>query len=189
MSEVIDVYDFDKTIYDGDSSLDFYIFILKRRPWLLIYLPYQLLHAALFILKLEERTKFKSNFFVYLRGVKGINLLVDRFWETHYWKIKHWYLEQDHSHDVIVSASPAFLLEPAFTKLKAKALIATSMNSATGQITGNNNRGIEKVVRLKELIKEPVIRKVYTDHKSDSPLMELAQEKYLVKGMKIIRLN
>ena len=36
----MNVYDFDKTIYDGDSSVDFYKFSLKRHPklarlWLL----------------------------------------------------------------------------------------------------------------------------------------------------------
>ena len=31
MIVIFNVYDFDKTIYDGDSSLDFYLFCVKRK--------------------------------------------------------------------------------------------------------------------------------------------------------------
>ena len=34
-------YDFDKTIYDGDSTIDFYIYSLKRNITLIRYLPIQ----------------------------------------------------------------------------------------------------------------------------------------------------
>ena len=36
-------YDFDKTIYDGDSSTDFFIYMIIHRPYLLIFLPYFLM--------------------------------------------------------------------------------------------------------------------------------------------------
>lgn len=31
----MNVYDFDKTIYAGDSTIDFYLFCLKRQPAIL----------------------------------------------------------------------------------------------------------------------------------------------------------
>ena len=30
----VNIYDFDKTIYDGDSGYDFYKYMLRRRPFL-----------------------------------------------------------------------------------------------------------------------------------------------------------
>ena len=30
---LIDVYDFDGTLYDGDSTVDFVLFCLRRRAW------------------------------------------------------------------------------------------------------------------------------------------------------------
>ena len=36
----MNVYDFDGTIYDGDSTLDFWYFCLKKHPQILLYLPY-----------------------------------------------------------------------------------------------------------------------------------------------------
>ena len=37
----IDVYDFDGTIYDGDSTVDFWLYCLRRKPSLLRFLPHQ----------------------------------------------------------------------------------------------------------------------------------------------------
>ena len=37
------VYDFDKTIYDGDSSFDFMKFLIKKKKSLIIYTPKMLL--------------------------------------------------------------------------------------------------------------------------------------------------
>jgi hypothetical protein len=41
---------------------------------------------------------------------------------------------------------------------------------------------------LKKKIRDPLIRRVYTDHKSDGPILNLAQERYLVKRHKVTRL-
>jgi phosphoserine phosphatase len=147
-----------------------------------------MLHAVLFILRLESRTNFKSHFFIFLRGLKSTEGYVDDFWISHYKRIKDWYQAQDHSNDVIISASPEFLLRSAFIRLKARHLIATLMDPQTGSIEGENCRGEEKVKRLKQKIKDPSIRRAYTDHRSDSPILDLAQEKYLVKRHKITRL-
>ena len=43
----MNVYDFDKTIYDGDASLDFWKYSVKRQPLLVFYLPYQVFSAIL----------------------------------------------------------------------------------------------------------------------------------------------
>ena len=58
----MNVYDFDKTIYDGDASLDFWKFSVKRKPSLVLYLPYQVFSAVLFKTKIISRKKFKENF-------------------------------------------------------------------------------------------------------------------------------
>lgn len=189
MNEVIDIYDFDKTVYDGDSSLDFYLFCIRKKPWLIVYAPYQVMHAVFFAFRIESRTKFKSHFFVFLRGLKNPEKSVNDFWVDHYKKIKDWYLEQDHSKDVIISASPEFLLYPAYVRLKAKDLIATLMDAKTGTIQGENCRGEQKVIRLNQKIKNLKVRRVYTDHWADDPLLNLAKEKYLVKGQKIVQLK
>lgn len=185
----IDVYDFDKTIYQGDSSLDFYLFCVRKNPLILGYLLYQLWHLTKFVIKLESRTVFKSRFFRFLRTLDEPTKYVDEFWEDHYKNIKGWYTGLDHSKDVIISASPEFLLRPVSSKLKVRSLIATRMNPRTGIIKGKNCHGQEKVVRLLQTIDKPVIIKAYTDNLSDMPIMVLAKERYIVKGDKVMTLQ
>jgi phosphoserine phosphatase len=180
-----DIYDFDHTIYKGDCSVDFYIFCLRQQLSLLKYLPYQFWHLVLFILKLESRSIFKGHFFVYLRGVDDAKQYVEQFWNGHYRNIRLWYKGLDHSRDIIVSASPEFILEPVFRKLKAHTLIATRIDLKTGMIEGNNCWGEEKVTRLRQILGEPKIRKAYTDSLLDMPLLLLAKERYIVRGDKI----
>ena len=183
----IDIYDFDHTIYDGDSSLDFYFFSVRQKPSILKYLPSQLFHTGLFALSLEPRTSFKANFFKFLKAINDIESHVERFWDVHYKNIKPWYRDSDHSHDVIISASPDFLLEVIQKRLKVHSLIATKTSAATGIIEGKNCRGQEKVIRLNQIFEGPTVRKVYSDSMSDKPILSLAEEPYVVLGDKAIR--
>ena len=55
---MINVYDFDKTIYDGDSTIDFYLYCLNRNKTLIFMLPTQLYGMLLYILKVKEKEYF-----------------------------------------------------------------------------------------------------------------------------------
>lgn len=52
----MNVYDFDKTIYYGDSTADFYLFCLKRHKKILTLAP-SLLGAFFKILCIQKRYK------------------------------------------------------------------------------------------------------------------------------------
>ena len=43
----MNVYDFDKTIYDGDSTIDFYLFSIKKDFTLIRYFPKQVFYIIL----------------------------------------------------------------------------------------------------------------------------------------------
>jgi phosphatidylglycerophosphatase C len=178
----LDLYDFDKTIYGGDSTVDFYWYCLKRNPRLLRHLPGQAWHTVLFLLKLEDTTVFKGHFFTFLRSLGDTERVVEDFWATHYAKMRAWYLNRDHSHDVIISSSPEFLLAGPVRRLGAQALIATVIDPRTGAISGKNCRGPEKVRRFQEQFGAAPVARAYSDHVSDLPLLGLAAEAYLVKG-------
>ena len=64
---MINGYDFDKTIYDGDSSVDFYKFCLKKNKKVLLMLPIQIYGLILYILGIIEKTKFKEYVFSFLK--------------------------------------------------------------------------------------------------------------------------
>lgn len=184
----LNIYDFDHTIYDGDCSLDFHKYCLRRQPALGMYIPYQSLHYLLFLLGLENRTVFKSRFFSFLKSLKNVDQVVEDFWDTHEMKVKQWYKDTAKPGDIIISASPDFLLRPFVQKrLRGSKLIATIMNAKTGAIQGENCHGKEKVLRFRAVYGDMKVGKMYTDSLADIPLLELAKEPYIVRKTRIER--
>ncbi len=123
-----------------------------------------------------------------MNDVDDIDNKVTDFWQKNTSKIKSWYLNFDHSGDIIVSASPEFLLLPLKDKLGFGKLIATKMNKADGKITGENCRAQEKVRRLKAL-GDIKIEKAYSNSLLDRPMLSLAKEAFIVKGDKVFSVD
>jgi len=107
----MNIYDFDHTIYNGDSSVDFWLFALCRKPHLVVFLPLQIFVTALFLLGIYSKERMKEAFFIFIRHIP-LDKMTAHFWEHNRRKIKPWYLRQKQDSDVIISASPGFLLEP-----------------------------------------------------------------------------
>ena len=180
------VYDFDGTIYDGDCSLDFYFFCLCRRPTLLRYLPWQLKGMMSYYLGFMDKTKYKEHFFYFLSDIVEIQLWVDQFWRIYERKLKQWYMFKKHEQDVIISASPRFLLEPICNKLGVRDLIASEVDAATGSFKGVNCFGRQKVLLFNEKYPSEQIDEFYSDSLHDAPLADLALKAYIVKGRRIL---
>lgn len=172
-------FDFDGTLYDGDCTLDFYRFALKQHPRCLVALPAQIIGAALFGLRLLSRDRFKERFYSFLGFLPDIEPLVASFWDAHAKKLKPEVVERASKGDVVVSASPEFLLEPLCAKFGLE-LVASQVDPRTGKLLGPNCRGSAKVQRLQESGYDPVFSEFYTDSSADLPLVRLAQRSYLV---------
>ena len=173
-------YDFDKTVYQGDSSTHFTLWCLSRYPKTWLRLPEMGWYSLLFALKLCPKTRFKSHLFSYLRHVPAIDQAVEAFWQEKSKRLKSWYLAKDHSRDVIISASPEFLLEPICRQLQVFQLIGTRMDKTAGKIAGENCWGAEKVKRLKAWRPDCRLLEFYSDSRSDDPLAQLADRKSVV---------
>lgn len=181
----INIFDFDKTIYDGDSSIDFFFYSLSKRPYILINLPRMFSSWLLYILKIISKTKMKENIFAYLKYLNNTNDMVNSFWNKNKYKIKDFYLNRDHTNDVIISASPYFLLDGICKELNVKKLIASDVDIKTGKFNGLNCHDIEKVSRLNKIYKNYEVMESYSDSLSDLPILKLAKKAYLVKKDKI----
>lgn len=179
MKNGVNIYDFDGTIYDGDSSIDFYLFCLKRNFKILLCLPLQFFSFILFKLGIIDRKEFKEKFFCFLKFVKDLNELVTLFWKDKFSKIKPFYLKKKHNNDIIISASPEFLIKSIGEKLKVKDVIATKMNS-DGTIVGENCHGEEKVKRFKDKYNNIEVKNVYTDSLADIPILELSKNRFII---------
>lgn len=182
----MNVFDFDQTIYKVDSSIEFYKYCLKRCPRLAKYFPVQLAGAFMLFTRIRPKTECKELFYRYFRGIPDIDAFINDFWEQRMDGINKWYLDMQREDDVIISASPEFLLEPVCRRLGIKHLIATRVDKKTGIHTGLNCHGGEKVLRFREVFPDGRVESFYSDSLSDSPMAALAQTAFLVKGDKLM---
>lgn len=178
----LDVYDFDDTIYDGDSTIDFYLYCLKNKLILLKYLPIQIGYFIKYKLKLTNKEMFKEKFYIFFNGISNIDGYVKDFWKKNENKIRYELIKNTGNQKCIISASPEFILqEICNTKLKDFKLIASKVNKNTGKLESKNCYGEEKVKRLKQDIKEEFkIENFFSDSVSDKYLAELSKNSYLV---------
>jgi len=182
----MNVYDFDKTIYDGDSTADFYFYLIKSQPSLLKFLPKQAWAFTKYLFGFLTKTQFKEKFFEVFSGVKNIDSHINNFWSKNNHKIKKWYKNTHFDSDVVISASPEFLLEPICLELKIKKLMASRVDKQTGKYTGENCYGEEKVKRFYKVYPNEKIDTFYSDSLSDTPLKEIAKNAYIVQKEKLI---
>jgi len=184
----LNAYDFDKTIYNGDSTAHFYLYCLTHQPKILKWLPYQAWSFLKYALGIYTKTQFKERFYKFFKSVDNIEQTVEDFWDEKICNIKVWYLKNSREDDLIISASPDFLLRPAIRRLKLKNLIASRVDLHDGKYTGLNCWGDEKVKRLRAELGDIEYDYFYSDSYSDTPLAKLAKkESFIVKGEKLMR--
>lgn len=180
----MNVYDFDGTIYRGDSTRDFYFYLLVRHPKMILDLPHQLSTFFRYKSGKCDKTAFKENFYCFLRKIQNIEETVLKFWDKNERKIAKWYLCQKQTDDIVISASPEFLLDEICLRLKVT-LIASKVDPCTGKYTGKNCRGEEKVKRFYECFPNGHIDGFWSDSDTDSPMAEIAQNAFFVRKEKI----
>ncbi len=198
----IALYDFDGTLYKGDTSLDFCFYVYRKKILRSILFPYQVLLFFTYLVGWLSVEKFKEKFYVFLKGISPFELdaLLEEFWGKHFpVKFNHELLQiigkqkKDQIKIVCVSASPALFMEPLLKKSGIDLIIGTELvfENRTYRIKGKNCRGYEKVRRLmKEFDLDQVkIVQAYGDNKYDIPMLGLANESFLIVRGKVIPLD
>ena len=180
----MNIFDFDGTIYAGDSSIYFYLFALKENIRLIKYLPKQLNSIIMYKLNRISKEKMKEDFFCFIKGI-NVTYTVENFWQSNSKKIYKWYLEIHAEDDIVISASPVFLLEPICRKIGIKYLIATELDPILCRIQGKNCKGVEKKEAL--YLKYGITKcdNFYSDSLSDLSLAEIADNAFMIKRGKI----
>ena len=141
-------------------------------------------HFRNFMFKRGTKTEFKEKMYRFLTFCDTEKDVKD-FWKEYIGNIKPFYLEQKEDDDVIISASPEFLLKPVCKRLKIKDLIASKVDMQSGKYSGINCHGKEKVKRFYEVFPDGKIDNFYSDSYSDSPLAEIADKAFMVDGDKV----
>lgn len=182
-------YDFDKTIYDGDSSTHFFFYMVFHRPYLLVFAPYFLIMLALYAVKIISKKRIKELLFFFVPWHKNIEKIVDKFWQKNANRVFDWYCKQKKDDDIIISASLDFLLKPIMETLAIKNWMSTKYDVKTGKITGENCYGEEKLRRFNAEFENVKLDAFYSDSMSDLPMMRVADKVFLVKGKEVKEIN
>lgn len=175
------VYDFDHTIYRGDSTVDFYFYCLRRHPLLLRFLPVQVWGVILYKLRLCPKERMKEAFFSFLKGLDDPDREINDFSDRYLCRMQSWYMKGGSSADVVISASPVFLIEQFSKKTTRFVVIASEVDMMTGRFWSRNCYGDEKIRRFRERFPDESVEEFYSDSDSDLPFARLAKRAYKVK--------
>ena len=165
------VYDFDKTLYDGETGVNFSMFYLKKYPVRsILFLMKYSKDLIFYLLKIINLTTLKERYFKFLErhSKSEIEELVDGFWETKRNKIYSWTREELEKNKkecemvIVSSASPLFLIENFLLSLGYDKVFGTNFvndgkkgkETFVAKIDGENNKGKEKVKKLDEWAKK-----------------------------------
>lgn len=197
------LFDFDRTLYRGFSPIDFWLFFLKKHWIAVFYSPYQLFFAILYFFRIISSESFKEKILIFIKNKtrEEVEQLVKEFWQKNFKKI-NLEVKQALDHDkkeglivVCISASYNFILEEVKNKLHIDQIIATTYDFKTKNLVGYNCKGENKVRFLHEWVQKVYnivdyqVQKVYTDSRTDLPLLRLSKEKFFVRKGKIERIS
>ena len=129
----LSVYDFDKTIYNGETLNDFYRFYLAKKPWKIYTVFFQLWYFLLYVLKIISLEKLKEKFLRFLNGesISEIKDLTGKFWEKRENKINPWVKDEVLKNKketeilVAISASPTFIIADKLKSMGFDVVIGT----------------------------------------------------------------
>ena len=189
----MNVYDFDGTIYKGDSSLDFFKIFIKKDPKILAFTP-----AVLKIIDDYRKTTLRFDDVIAKYGhvitdyVEKHNIdipaLYEEFWATHEKNIKPFYKHVQKEDDLIITASPTVSMNIICPKIGVKHWLGTELDPKTGAF----NRGCFREVKIdffREAYPDGVIDDFYTDSLHDEFLFPYAKRVFWVKGHKITQIK
>lgn len=188
----MNVYDFDNTIYRGESGVDLFIFFLKIDPSLLKKIP----GGAMLISKYKtgEMTiqeildGYADEIIDYAKNIENFDEHVVEFWDKHAKKIKPFYIKQKKADDLIISACPDIVLKEIMMRLGLKNYMGTETEEGTMHLI-RLMYGENKLIAFRERFPDAVIENFYTDSYSDRPLIEIANNAFMVKGNKITKIK
>ncbi len=189
----MNVFDFDNTIYDGESVLDMFFFYIARNPWLIKHLGT--------VLKAFKR--YKKGEVSLSEALERYAPLVEKdilkivdfendpkvFWDKHIKKIKTLYSDLRSDDDLIITASPDFSMEEICKRLGIKHCLASRVNRETGRIEFANLRE-NKIKAFLEEYGDTEIENFYTDSpENDAVLVERAKHAFKVSGYEVIQIK
>ncbi len=189
----MNVYDFDNTIYDGESTLHLFFFYLKKNSGLLKYMPKVLNAFARYKKGLVSVEDMLNIYAPLIESMVDDVVDFDRdpveFWDKHIKNIKPFYKEIQEDDDLIITASPDFTISEICKRLGIRHFLSTTYNKETGKIDRICLKH-NKVKAFFEAFPDCEIEKFYTDSpENDGPLIEISKHAFVVDKNKITQVK
>ena len=124
------------------------------------------------------RYKLERTFFSFLNQLDDFEEQIEAFWDANEHRVSGWYLKQKQPDDLIISASPACIIEPIARRL--------GVNFVATDYDREYNVFVNNLMYAKENAKYildhdfPVIDNFYSDSLADTPIALLAEHAHLV---------
>ncbi len=189
----MNVYDFDNTLYKGESMVDLFLFYLKKNPGLIKYFT-----GVMKVLKRYKKGEVTINDMVekYAPVVsKETEKILDaendpkEFWDKHQKNIKPFYKSLQQPDDVIITASPDYTMREICRRLGINNLICSEFDIEKNKLTFMCLKE-NKVKAFRERYPDTEIENFYTDSPAnDKPLIDISKHAFLVEGNKITKIK
>ena len=188
----MNVYDFDNTLYRGESGVHMFFYYLKKRPGLIRFAPRLL--PGMIAYKRHQIALDDVGELVgwvlkkFMEGIEDYEQDAKDFWDKHEHRLQPFYKELQHPDDLIISAGPEQSLREVCDRLGVSRYIGTVISEETGDLEFICYRE-NKVKAFREKYPDEQIDNFYTDSMNDKPLMDIARHVFLVgkKGMEQIK--
>ena len=189
----MNVYDFDNTIYDGESMFHLFLFYIRKYPRLLKHFP-----DVVKLLKIYKKGEMTINDMIekYAPVIEGeAAQIVDsendavEFWNKHQKNIKSFYKDIQEPDDVIITAAPDYTMNEICRRLGIKNLICSQYDVENNKLKFFCLKD-NKVKAFRMRYPDTEIENFYTDSPAnDKPLIDISKHAYLVTGKKISKIK
>lgn len=188
----IKVFDFDNTLYHGESSIDLAFYLIRRNKRILLYVPSILINLAKYKMCLVDREKAEQEINDFLKvAVKDkyeAAEIVESFWAENSYRLDENMIKRVRKDDVIITAGPDMLIDGIKDKLGTDNIISSIIDPDKREMV-YFNFGENKAKRYKEVFGDTPIESFYTDSFNDKPLMKLANKVYIVEKGRLKRMT
>ncbi|AVP54273.1 HAD-IB family hydrolase [Clostridium tetani] len=197
------IFDVDFTLTRRETLVEFYYFLLKKKPSLIKNLPRSIKGGFLYLIKIYDAGRAKEEFISFIRGIteKEMEEIVKEFYEKRLKNILYSdalatikNFKKEGYKIYLISASAEFYLKELYNIKEVDKIIGTRFEikngKYTGKIYGENCKGEEKVLRLKKYLKQEGLdvdfKKSYmfSDSLADLPLFRAVGNPYLINFKK-----
>ena len=186
------VFDFDNTLYHGESSVDLALYMIRTNKKVIKYLPSIFFNLIKYKLCRVEKKKMIIAINDFLKNAlhdkDEIFNSVDGFWQKNLCKLDKKMLRKINKKDVIITAGPDFLINGIRSYLKTENIICSRIDADKMKVK-YLNFGDNKVKKYNSIYGSKNIDCFYTDSYNDKALMDISDRVYIVKKGKIKRIK